>query len=210
MDRASIPSRLELLARRAPAIFGADSHGFALNPVVTESEVERFEAEHGVRLPEDYRWFLTNVGNGGIGPHHGLHPLGTMDGASGDVVPWSDELVGPLSRPFPHSDAWNDLTGMPDFQRALGDDRFEADLDLFDERYWGAEQVEGSVPICHLGCALRIWLVVTGDELGRLWLDRRADREGLAPATNASGRRIGFLEWYDDWLTTALLAPPSP
>ena len=34
--------------------------------VISEEEVGLFERENGIRLPEDYKWFITNVGNGGM------------------------------------------------------------------------------------------------------------------------------------------------
>ena len=209
-DRSSIPRRLAELARRRPAIFGALGHALALNPVASEADLARFEEEHAVVLPDDYRWFLASVGNGGAGPYYGLNPLGMMDGMRGEPEPWSGDVVGELARPFPHSEAWNDLTGLPDESGIEEDEeRYEAELNRFEERYWGAERIEGALPICHLGCALRILLVVTGPERGRVWLDKRADYEGLSPLASADGGRLTFLEWYDEWLTAALLEPPG-
>lgn len=36
-----------------------------INDVISVDEVRKFEAEHQIRLPDDYVWFITNVGNGG-------------------------------------------------------------------------------------------------------------------------------------------------
>lgn len=56
--------------------------GSVLNDVTTIEEVRAFEAEKGVKLPEDYVWFITNVGNGGIwkkwrGFEYKFYPLTT-------------------------------------------------------------------------------------------------------------------------------------
>ncbi|GAA4597944.1 hypothetical protein GCM10023194_74160 [Planotetraspora phitsanulokensis] len=55
--------------------FGAKRHRYALGPILAEAEIDPFEAEHGVTLPEAYREFLTVVGDGGAGPHPGMFTL---------------------------------------------------------------------------------------------------------------------------------------
>ncbi len=60
--------------------------GSVLNDVTTIEAVRAFEAEAGVKLPEDYVWFITNVGNGGIWKKRGkseykFYPLTTADEA---------------------------------------------------------------------------------------------------------------------------------
>ena len=61
---------------------------FKLNPKLSKSEVVEFEQCARVHLPDDYRRFLTEVGNGGFGPGEG----GLF------ALPQPDEA---LSRPFP-------------------------------------------------------------------------------------------------------------
>ena len=55
--------------------------------------------------------------------------------------------------------------------------------------YWNATQVNGAIPICHLGCCLRQWLVVTGPEAGNVWDDVRADYAGFKPV-QSKGERV--------------------
>ena len=47
------------LRAHAPEVFGAESHKFKLNPPLSESVVKRFETKHKIRLPEDYRRFVS-------------------------------------------------------------------------------------------------------------------------------------------------------
>ena len=51
--------------------------GLSLGPVLPEREVAAFENRHSVTLPDGYRRFLREVGNGGDGPpYYGLARLG--------------------------------------------------------------------------------------------------------------------------------------
>ncbi len=43
-----------------------DDDDIELYDVIAIEEVRKFEAAHAIRLPDDYVWFITNVGNGGM------------------------------------------------------------------------------------------------------------------------------------------------
>jgi len=75
-------------------------------------------------------------------------------------------------------------------------------MEAFEERYYSA--VDGAIPICHLGCALRHWLVVCGPEAGHVWEDSRADDEGFSPLKKPGHDRVTFYLWYRTWLDEAL------
>jgi hypothetical protein len=198
-------------ANPQPKVFGADSHGFVLNPPVKHSVITKFESRHQVTLPNEYREFLTQVGNGGAGPYYGVFKLGEMDD-SFDHKRWkeNDGFIGVLSEPFPHTKAWNDLPPYPEEQD--DEDAYEAELQAFDDLYWNPKQVNGAIPICHQGCASRNWLVITGAEAGNVWEDLRADEKGLRPVKSKSRRRLTFFDWYNQWLEAAVaqLPPSSP
>jgi hypothetical protein len=144
LDFESIATNLARLrsATPPPSIFGSKAHGFQLNPPATESGVRKFEKKHAIALPTDYRQFITEVANGGAGPCYGLFRLGEMDKGAGHA-PWeaNDGFVGILSVPFPHTEPWNDLTGMPS-----GDDVDKEDLKrklaAFEQRYWNTANVK--------------------------------------------------------------------
>ena len=48
-------------------------------------------------------------------------------------------------------------------------------------QYWNPAIMDGAIPICHKGCALRQWLVIHGDQRGFVWDDNRVDNTGIAP-----------------------------
>lgn len=57
------------------AQFACWSHAHLFNPVLPLEELAAWEELAKVTLPEDYRTYLTQLGNGGAGPAYGLFPL---------------------------------------------------------------------------------------------------------------------------------------
>jgi hypothetical protein len=209
MDCEEILRQLSLLQSREGSLrlFGASSHRYDLNPVLSDAEVRKFEEKHQVELPSDYREFLLRCGNGGAGPYYGLFLLGLFDGSGSGLVPWheGDGFAGVLREPFPHRAAWNlpsEQSEPPDeFPDESAEERWHRDLD---ELYWAPHLTSGAFPICHQGCAYRNLLVVSGPERGHIWLDGRASGEGIAPVEDHGGERVTFSAWYGAWLDAAL------
>ena len=171
---------------------------------MTEADADAFESAHHIRLPSDYRWFLTNIGNGGAGPYYGIFPLGKTDDFS-STKRWQegDGFIGHLAEPFPFTEPWNDLSAMPPDDLVESDESLYAELSReFEQSYFFA--VNGAIPICHIGCAIRIWLVVSGPESGNLWCDDRANDGGFQPIVEGGTARLQFLPWYRKWLDEAL------
>jgi hypothetical protein len=209
LDAARVIGILNRLRSADTRTFGAESHRFLLNPPLTESAVRDFERQHKVELPPDYRHFLTAIGNGGAGPYYGVFPLGQRDGDAGGLQPWHEDngFVGILSKPFPLTAEWNDLNGKPSDALADSDeDEYWRQMDAFYEAYHCSSLMNGAIPICHEGCALRVWLVLTGAQAGRLWHDGRSDYTGIKPLRLADGSPATFSSWYDEWLSQALEA----
>lgn len=201
---AQIVRDLATLRASVSEAFESNAAEFQCSAVMTEAEVLEFERAHGVRLPEEYRAFLMCVGKGGAGPGYGVFDLGECDEGF-DFRAWheGDGFVGTLRLPFPHSAAWNDLAGMP--EDALSDTdaaAYERQKAEFEAGYFAP--LDGAIPICHLGCALRQWLIVSGPEAGHVWEDRRADFEGLSPLQMPGAERVSFHLWYRAWLDEEL------
>ena len=75
------------------SIFGAKSHLYNLNPILSKEALDEFEKTHKITLPEDYREYLTKVANGGAGPAYGVHTLAeSLDNG------WMP--LGDLDKPF--------------------------------------------------------------------------------------------------------------
>ena len=90
----------KITALRAHESSAANWNGisYAMKPPAGAAAVESFELNQDVRLPDDYREFLLQVGDGGAGPGYGLYSLEQSLAERGDGV-WSlrDPFVAPLS-----------------------------------------------------------------------------------------------------------------
>lgn len=210
-DKPTIIRLLSDLERkdRHRSVFGSAVHDYKLNPPIPVSTIEEFEARHGIRLPDDYRYFITEIGNGGAGPAYGLFPFGQVE----DGRSWEEgDLVGNVSQPFPHVEAWNlpdsfwaqEPDPPPDISAEEEDRMLEAWDKLLEEHYWNPAIMNGAIPICSLGCGLDQWLVVNGEQKGFVWNDYRADYRGLLPVCNALGGQATFSDWYMSWLDESL------
>lgn len=177
-------------------VFGAAKHQYRLNPCLTEDDVKRFEEAHGVHLPDEYCWFLLNLGNGGAGPHYGLYPL-SIGGANPEAELGDQDLRHTLSKSFPHTEHWN----ASDSAWPVNDP--EA-FRRFEDWYCADEHVFGTLPICGRGCGQVVLLVVTGGERDHLWLDDRTNDGGIGPILE-SGQRQCFLDWYLRWLDESVM-----
>jgi hypothetical protein len=211
LNRLTVLERLADLDRRdrRRRVFGASFHQYKLNPPLPVAMIEAFEKRYGVTLPGDYRLFLTEIGNGGAGPSYGLLTFGKDD----DDREWeAGDLIGDPSKPFPHTTAWNlpasfwdgERDPSPDMPPEEEDRLWEAWDRELEVHYWNPAIMNGAIPICHLGCALRQWLVINGDQKGFVWNDDRADHGGIAPALGKSGKPVTFSDWYMDWLDDSL------
>ncbi len=207
IDAARIKSKLDELRAKDTSleIFGASSHRYLLHPALTEEAVATFERRWRFSLPDDYRRFLLEIGDGGAGPYYGVFRLGEEDDGFG-FREWR-YLVGDPSKPFKHTDDWNlpaRVVGAkpgPGLAREQEKAAWQAYHGLVEQAYEGL--MDGAIPICHLGCALRHWLVVTGPCAGEVWADDRADERGIGPLKR-NGRRLSFMRWYEDWLDASL------
>jgi len=161
--------------------------GHTLGPPMSELQVADFEAQHHVTLPEGYRRFLLDIGNGGDGPaYYGLARLGE---AAGDMTAEEQQMwtkIEMLDQVFPFTEAWiwEDEEGMWD----------DASQDWSDEGRAKLARIErGNVYIGNDGCGQYWHLIVTGPERGNVW---QFTGEGIVP----TAPKRDFLRWYEAWL----------
>jgi len=173
-----------LLSDRAPIKFGSHWQEWLEHhrkwSRANDAAVSQFEHRHGVTLPVDYRQFVTNVADGGIGPGCGMFSLAE---ASADAP----EFTGALSAPFPYGnvDAQKALTkrahGVPQFSLAQpNDDGLPG----------------GCLLLAHTGSGCFDVLVITGEQRGTIWFH---DSQRLFPIGFGT-KPLEFFDWYESWL----------
>ena len=151
-----------------------------------------FEDRYRIKLPSDYRAFVTCVANGGAGPAYGMFTLEET------VTQWRfaevpEDFVG---TPFPHTQAYNpyrDPQVEPYREAAKRGDSSAAEA-----KRRLLYQAAGTLVLCHEGCGYLHLLVVAGPAFGQMWLDGRCSDQGFVPL------RVGFFDWYERWLDNTL------
>ncbi len=170
-------------------IFGADSHKYKMNPVLTEAKIKAYEEKNNLTLPEDYRWFLMNIGNGGAGPCYGLYKLSNPK--------YKEDY------PFVNGQMFSIIKN-------------EEGVDYTDlkSEEWGLRQCvvqrkseQGTIKICTEGCGMEIMLVLKGKEKGAIWFTDFGNESGLFSIDSQTSEDLcsmTFAEWYEMWLDDAL------
>jgi hypothetical protein len=212
-DWSDVGGRLARLSTHPEAdkVFGANGHQWQLEPPLSLEELAELESQLQVPLPDEYRDFLLQVSRGGAGPTYGLFPLRRIGGRwrwEGDGADLTD--LRTLSQPFAHIEAFNPAAELPE---PPNEDDFDSteEFDAAEDEYWkrhdalaySPEHSVGLLYLCHLGCALRQAIVVSGPACGQMWADDSADDGGYRPLLEEDGSRMGFARWYRHWVDQA-------
>ncbi|MFZ4278278.1 SMI1/KNR4 family protein, partial [Streptomyces arboris] len=138
-------------------VFGSLGHGWVLEDPLTDEGLIELEAQVGVRLPGDYRSFLTCVGAGGAGPAYGLFPVRRVQGCwrwEGDGADLAD--LDMLAQPFPdHGPNPEDLDALlavrPEEEDFDEIEDFDDAVESWDERWealmFAPERTAGAIVI---------------------------------------------------------------
>lgn len=118
----------------------AEARGLAMGNVLTEAEISDFEAQHGIQLPQAYRLFLKEVGDG----------CTMIDGFP--LRPLREAVPCRLSQPFALEDPW--IWEDEDIPQLTG---------LLDGR------LGGQLELIDVGDGMSYNLIVTGACRGEVW-----------------------------------------
>lgn len=141
----------------------------SLGPTVPEKTVRAFEEAHGVTLPEAYRRYLLEVGNGFEWEDYGF--------PSSPFPPEEGERTSRLAAPFPFTEAWI----------------WEAE----EEPPEGADMrsvLNGNLELIDVGCCQTYNLILTGPCRGEVWAFADA---GIQPCCQRQDFLGWFEKWLD-------------
>ena len=180
-------------------IFGSEYHKYTFAPVLSEAEVLAFENEHNLTLPDDYKSFLMEIGNGGAGPFYGL--LSLEDNEDQFTNLYSDfEFTREKPCLLEKYDEYDEK-----IENAETDEEEQVLWDLKDslieKEYMNA--VKGITFLCHEGCGMFNVLILKGKDAGTVWWFNFSDQVGVVPVLYKE-KQVNFLDWYEMWLDESL------
>jgi hypothetical protein len=143
------------------------------SPPLKAATVDKFEQQHRISLPLDYRAFVSGVANTAKGPpQFGLQGLGEVPS---DYHRKASEVLRAAANPFPLAKTWI-------WEDEPGDTTQEE-----------AKAENGFLVLGSEGCGRYPILIVTGAAAGQIW--QFAD-VGIAPEEP----RLSFVDWVERWV----------
>ena len=174
---------------RDPNVAGEWGAPFSAEPSLTAQEIEAWEAANGVSLPDEYRLFLLEVGNGGQLAHADclftVWPLGEKrDVLTVGTFPITErrlrERLGLL-----RTEGWAGCPELLPELAAFGKEGPPLPGCLDFGMYPGGDQV---------------FMVITGELRGTIWT---AVDDGVPECDPSSWEPFNFLSWFEDVLLEA-------
>jgi hypothetical protein len=184
----------------------------------TDKQLTTFEAKHRIRLPEDYRQFLMQVGSRGYNPGYAMYsPLEDVltieeerdftarfnsDEEIDEDELWKEDapFIGDLAQPFPFKTAMT----YEDIERFCE----ENGLSFNDIEWLGY----GHLTVGFAGCQCWYLLIITGEARGQIWymdgllftpvmlLDGELFDAVDHPVKATQAQHVTFAQWYEAWL----------
>lgn len=172
-------------------VFGAVDHKYILGEVVSNDAILEFEAEYNIELPNCYKAFLMNIGNGGesfsssgAGPFYGIYPLGINVNEFITENPKEYLKEDCVLHPKMTDEDWEKLT-----EKIEEDEISDEDYNIELGKIYG-----GVLPIGTQGCSSYHAIVLNGAFKGRVV---NINSERYTPQFTFESN---FLDWYERWL----------
>lgn len=161
-------------------LFGADSHEYELNPVIALADIEKWQKRTGATLPQDFVQFLTQIGNGGLGPYYGIVRFEDSESRFDQTAALPSILSPTMSQ-----EEWQKLTFLDD----------DCSDEEFDERENYIHQGVFYLGTC--GCEYDLLLVITGEYAGRIIYTNHWCGSNQPFFFSYE---LSFSQWYERWL----------
>ena len=180
-------------------VFGADSHKYRLDAPIDIKKVKIFEKKYKISLPNGYKIFLTQIGNGGnedtssvvgnsgAGPDYGIFKLGHE----------YHFLANPASGYLEKEPYFTSKTTEEDWE--IISENMLKDITV-DEYNKSLEKVySGIFTIGFSGCSGFIGIMLSGEDAGRVV--HISDEIEYCPQF---AKEKKFLDWYENWLDSII------
>ncbi|QXX83972.1 MULTISPECIES: SMI1/KNR4 family protein [Providencia] len=161
-------------------LFGADSHEYELNPVIALADIEKWQKRTGATLPQDFVQFLTQIGNGGLGPYYGIVRFEDSESRFDQTAALPSILSPDMSE-----EEWQKLTFLDD----------DCSDEEFDERENYIHQGVFYLGTC--GCEYDLLLVISGEYAGRIIYTNHWCGSNQPFFFSYE---LSFSQWYERWL----------
>lgn len=150
---------------------------------LSEKRVDMFEQKNGIKLPEDYRRFITTVAGSGSQPFYGLYSIFDNDQENVDA---SRKFVYNIKNPL-------DIYSLT-----------EEEYDNLDNEMTDS----GFIFLCDEGCGMYSILIVNSDDkdtYGTAWYYDLANDGGIFPLFNPVNKKtMDFLDWLEYYVDRTL------
>lgn len=179
-------------ADKSLKVFGAERHKYVVKESTTLQAVKAFEKKYSIELPDCYKAFILEVGNGGIGfqnsaagPYYGIYPFGENinELVYENVEKYLKQecvIVPKMTDEF-----WESLIKIIEAKENILDEDYDTALG----NLWA-----GILPIGSQGCTYLHGIILNGPFKGRVVnLDIDRQKPQFAYERN-------FLDWYERWL----------
>lgn len=193
VERIKIKLRLAKNTDAFFEVFGADSHRYRLDSPMKIEEINEFEKKYQIKLPKEYRTFLTEIGTGfGKVYNENGKCIGEKTGAGPKIG---------INKVEVNSDSYyytNYLKEKVFFNSQMTKEEWEKETDKYYEEdidtAWN-RAYSGILYIGEQGCMGMIGIILNGNETGRVVYG--VEEEEYLPEL---AEEKNFLDWYEKWL----------
>lgn len=158
-----------------------------LNPITSRKRIVKLEEKYNFKIPESYKVFLTEIGNGGESGYYGIYGVDTNN-----FLKYLERNRDILNKePFLKSDMTDEewATFSQNIDNAV-ESEDDSEYERLEDQFY-----TGLIPIECQGCSYEIYMVLNGKDAGKLvYIDMDFNVKPFFCYEN------DILEWYERFL----------